>query len=272
MPAGGKGGHGVSTEVRVTGEFAADQGRASLDVEGTSTYARLNRYRMFDQVNAPYMRWQLEQFEPFLGTRLLEVGCGVGSILAQLSPREFVMGVDVEGELAAYARQRFPDQHRYGFASVDISAPSVEARSMLKAHRFDTVICINVLEHVLDDASAVAAMADVVEPGGTVAILVPAHPALYGQYDQMEGHFRRYSRKALSALLARSGLDVVRMHRFNMVGAAGWWFQYRLLRKRIHGQGHFKTIQAMLPVLKALESRVKPPFGLSLVAIAKRPR
>jgi SAM-dependent methyltransferase len=217
------------------------------------------------------MRWQLEQFEPFLGTRLLEVGCGVGSILAQLSPRDLVIGVDVEEDLVAFSRQRFLGRRGYGFASLDISSLSAAQRSMLKSQRFNSVICINVLEHVMDDEAAIEAMADVIEPGGAVAILVPAHPALYGQYDEMEGHFRRYSRRGLSRLLTRSGLMVVRLHRFNMVGAAGWWFQYRLLRRRIHGQGHFKILQAALPALKAMEARVKPPFGLSLIAIATKP-
>jgi SAM-dependent methyltransferase len=245
--------------------------RDSSEVEGTSADARLNRYKLFDEVNAPYMRWQLEQFKPFLGPRLLEVGCGVGSILAQLPPREFVMGVDIEHELVEFAGRRFSDRQRYAFAPLDISSLSTEHRTMLKCHRFDTVLCINVLEHVTDDTAALAAMADVVEPGGTVAVLVPAHPALYGQYDEMEGHFRRYSREDLRTLLTRSGLEVVRLHRFNFVGAAGWWFQYRLLRRRIHGQGHFRALQAALPVLRIVEARVKPPFGLSLVAVAKKP-
>jgi SAM-dependent methyltransferase len=264
MPAGCKRGASVS-------ELVAEQAEQELQVEGTSTHARLNRYRLFDEVNAPYMRWQLEQFEPFLGTRLLEVGCGVGSILEQLSPRDFIMGIDVEEELAAFAKQRFLGRRGYEFASLDISSPSDAQRSLLKSQRFNTVVCINVLEHVMDDAAAIAAMADVIEPGGVVAILVPAHPALYGQYDEMEGHFRRYSRRGLSRLLTRSGLNVVRLHRFNMVGAAGWWFQYRLLRRRIHGQGHFRILQAALPALRALEARIKPPFGLSLVAIATKP-
>jgi SAM-dependent methyltransferase len=253
-------------------ELVADQIQDTREVEGSSSYARLNRYRLFDEVNAPYMRWQLEQFRPFLGPRLLEVGCGVGSILAQLSPREFVMGVDVEDEMVAFAGQRFTDRRLYRFAALDISSLSTEDRSMLKRQRFDTVLCINVLEHVLDDVSAVAAMVDILEPGGTLALLVPAHPALYGQYDAMEGHFRRYSRASLNGLLARSGLEVVRLHRFNLAGAAGWWFQYRLLRQRIHGQGHFKVLQTAMPVLRAIEARIKPPFGLSLVAVGKKPK
>jgi hypothetical protein len=93
---------------------------------------------------------------------------------------------------------------------------------------------------------------------------------LYGQYDAMEGHFRRYSRAGLIGLLARSGLEGIRLHRFNLAGAAGWWFQYRLLKQRIHGQGHFKILQAALPMLRAIEARVKPPFGLSLVAVGSK--
>jgi hypothetical protein len=72
-------------------------------------------------------------------------------------------------------------------------------------------------------------------------------------------------------LLTGTGFDIVRLQRFNMVGAAGWWFQYRLLRRRIHGQGHFKILQAALPALRVLEGMVKPPIGLSLVAVAKKP-
>jgi SAM-dependent methyltransferase len=243
----------------------------SIHVEGTSADARLNRYRVFDEVNAPYMRWQLQQFEPFVGPRLLEVGCGVGSILAQLSPRELVMGIDVEDELVAFARHRFSDRHGYEFATLDISALSEQSRATLMQHRFDTILCINVLEHVMDDTAAIKAMADVLAPGGALLLLVPAHPALYGPYDRMEGHFRRYSRRGLRSLLRRSGLDVARLHRFNLVGAAGWWVQYRLLRRNIHRQAHFKILQAALPFLRVIEAHMKPPFGLSLIAVATKP-
>ena len=241
-------------------------------IEGPSSDARLNRYRVFDEVNAPYLRWQLEQVEPFLGSRLLEVGCGVGGILSQLTPRDFVMGIDIEEEEVDFARRRFAGKTGFEFALMDIAALSNEDRATLKSHEFDTVLCINVLEHIKDDAGAVEAMADVLVPGGALAILVPAHPGLYGHYDEMDGHFRRYTKSGLRDVLVRSGLAVERLHRFNLVGAAGWWVQYRLLRRKIHQQGHFKVLQAVLPALKAVESRVKPPFGLSLVAVARKSR
>ena len=240
------------------------------EIEGESADARLNRYRLFDEVNAPYTRWQLEQFGPHIGARLLEVGCGVGSLLAQLAPREFVMGLDVEPEIIAFAERRFADRDGYRFANLDISSLLPVDAALLKSFRFDTALCVNVLEHVLDDKAAVAAMAETVQEGGAVLILVPAHPSLYGPYDQMEGHFRRYTKAGLGDLLTGAGLTVRRLHRFNAVGALGWWVQYRLLRRRIHRQSHFKVLQSVLPALRAVEMWLKPPFGLSLVAVATK--
>jgi SAM-dependent methyltransferase len=242
----------------------------SESLEGQSSDARLSRYRLFDEVNAQYLQWQIKQVEPYMGTRLLEVGCGVGGILSQLPPREFVMGIDIEEEEVDFARRRFADRPGFEFALMDIVGLSAENRAGLKTRRFDTVLCINVLEHIKDDAGAVAAMADVLVPGGVLAILVPAHPALYGHYDAMDGHFRRYTKAGLRQVLGRSGLSVERLYRFNFVGAAGWFVQYRVLRQKIHQQGHFKVMTAILPALKAIESRVKPPFGLSLVAVARK--
>jgi SAM-dependent methyltransferase len=241
------------------------------ELEGESPTARLNRYRAFDEVNAPYMSWQLDQFKPFLGNRVLEVGCGVGSIMAQLGPREILMGIDVEPDILEFARARFAGQKNHLFANLDITTLSGADVAELKRHRFDSILTINVLEHVKDDAAAVATMSEVLGPGGVLLVLVPAHPALYGAYDRMEGHFRRYTKRGLRDLISRSGLAMERMYRFNAVGAAGWWMQYRMLRRTIHSQGHFKLLQSILPALKAVESRLKPPIGLSLVAIARKP-
>jgi SAM-dependent methyltransferase len=241
------------------------------ELEGPECEARLNRYRVFDEVNAPYLRWQLAQISENIGERVLEVGCGVGSILAQLGPRSAVMGIDLEDELIGYVRRRFAMDPAYSFATLDISRLSPIEMGMLKARHFDSIVSINVLEHVEDDEAAMRAMAGIVAPGGYVSIVVPAHPALYGAYDRMEGHFRRYSRDGLRRLVAKSGLQLVKLHRFNALGALGWWVQYRLLRQTIHGQSHFKVLQAVMPVMWVIEGIVKPPFGLSLVAVARRP-
>ena len=239
--------------------------------EADSPEARLKRYLVYDEVNAPYLRWQLEQFEPYLGKRVLEVGCGVGAILAQIGSRDFVMGVDIEPQLAEFTRKRFAGQPGHEFASLDISSVSSAKRQELKEHRFDTVVCINVLEHVDDHVGAVATMAELLVPGGVLALLVPAHPSLFGPYDVTDGHFRRYTKATLQEVLVAANLAVEQLYHFNSIGAVGWWVQYRLMRRNNQTKSDYKLMQMLVPMLKAVERRVKPPVGMSLVAVARKP-
>ncbi len=239
--------------------------------EPDSPEARLRRYVLYDEVNAPYLQWQLEQFKPFLGNRILEVGCGVGAILAQLGERELVMGIDLEPELVEFTRMRFAAQPRYEFASMDIAELSDASREAMKAQAFDTIVCINVLEHIKVDSRAVATMADLLVPGGVLAILVPAHPFLFGPYDVTDGHFRRYTKSSLRRVLESAGFAGERLYHFNAVGAAGWWFQYKLMKRDHQTQSDYRIMQAMVPLMSAIEKRIKPPFGLSLVAVARKP-
>ena len=137
---------------------------------------------------------------------------------------------------------------------------------------FDTVVAVNVLEHIRDDRRALEVIAAALVPGGVLALLVPAHPALWKFYRPAStGHFRRYTAAGLRERLQGAGLEVARLHHFNLVGGIGWWVQYRLLRRPGHAQGHLRTMDAMLPVLRRLESVVAPPFGLSLVAVGRKP-
>ncbi len=239
--------------------------------EAASTEARLKRYVLYDEVNAPYLHWQLEQFAPYLGRRILEVGCGVGAIVAQLGTRDLVVAIDLEPELVEFTRKRFSTKAGYEFACMDISALSKETRESLKARSFDTIICINVLEHINDDAGAVSTMADLLAPGGTLALLVPAHPSLFGAYDVTDGHFRRYTKRTLRKVFDAAGLKVERLYYFNAIGAAGWWLRYKVMRRNHQTQGDYKLMQLLLPMIKAVEGRIKPPVGMSLIAVGKKP-
>jgi SAM-dependent methyltransferase len=232
--------------------------------------SRLQRYVLFDRVNRPYLDWQLEQFRPYLGRRVLEVGCGVGGIIDLLGPRELICGLDVEPEVLDYARGRFRGRPECRFELLDVTTAPPEKLADLQAQRFDSIVCINVLEHIEDDLGALRRMEGLLVPGGTLALLVPAHQWLYGPYDRLDGHFRRYSKSRLRTLLAQTGLQAVRLRYFNSVGALGWWVQYKLLRRTIHGEGQFGIMNRLVPVLRRVEKLIPPPFGLSLVGILRR--
>lgn len=232
--------------------------------------SRRQRYLAFDLANRPYMRWQVAQFAPCLGRRVLEIGCGVGSVIDLIRPREAILGIDVVPDVLDIARERFSDDASVEVRLLDFTEATDADLDALRERRFDTLICINVLEHIDDDTAAVRRMSRLLDPGGTLALLVPAHQALYGEYDRLDGHFRRYSRRTLRELLERGGFTVESLRHFNLVGAMGWWVQYKLLRRKIHGESQFGLMNLVIPVMRPLEKLFPPPFGLSLVAICRR--
>ncbi len=231
--------------------------------------SRVARYTQFDQLNRPYLAWQLESFRPFLGRRILEIGCGVGGILDLIGSREAILGVDVDDEVLDYARQRFADRPEVRFALCDLGDASAEAR--LREFAPDTIVCINVLEHVRDDLAALERLERILTPGGHLCLLVPAHFALYGSYDRVDGHYRRYSRSHLGTLLSHTGLKILQLRYFNAIGALGWWLNYRLLRRSIHGGAQFDLMNRAIPIARRIEVLVPPPFGLSVIALCRRP-
>jgi len=196
-------------------------------------------------------------------------GCGVGGIVDLLGPRELTYGIDVEADVLAYAERRFAHRPDCRFSLADLNELSPERLAELRDLRFDSIVCINVLEHIRDDLAALRRMESLLVPGGVLALLVPAHQWLYGPYDAIDGHFRRYDRTSLRRLLCRAGLTPLRLHHFNVVGAVGWWVQYKLLKREIHGEGQFGMMNRVLPFVREFERRIEPPFGLSLVAVGR---
>lgn len=231
---------------------------------------RVERYVAFDRVNRPYANWQMFQFRPFLGPRILEIGCGVGGMIDLLGPRESIVGLEIEDDVRSYAQQRFADRPECRILSLNIEQISRDEIESLKAQRFDSLLCINVLEHLRDDIGALLTMGEILEPGGRLALLVPAHLTLYGPYDRLDGHYRRYTKAYLRLILSHTPLEILRLYYFNAVGAVGWFVQHRLLRQTIHGAGHFSVMNALLPMVRPLERLVAPPFGLSLIAVCRR--
>lgn len=233
--------------------------------------SRLQRYLSRDEVRGPYIDWQLAAFRPYLGRRVLEIGCGTGGIIAQLGARELVCGIDVDPDLLEYARRRHLRRRECDFRCLDFAECPAAELEQLRQRRFDTIVCMNVLEHIRDDIGALQRMEQVLAPAGIVALLVPAHPALFGRYDLLEVHYRRYTKTCLRVILQHTSFRMLKMHYFNALGGLGWWVKYRLLRRGIHGPAQFRLMSRLSPVLRRVEAVVRPPFGLSLIAVLQRP-
>jgi SAM-dependent methyltransferase len=143
--------------------------------------------------------------------------------------------------------------------------------SDLAAERLDTVVCVNVLEHIQDDRGAVCQMAGLLRPGGHLVLLVPAHPSLYGTLDSLVGHFRRYQRRELVDKVRGSGLAVVRCRFFNSAAAICRFVIGQLLRQQEAGRSQVLFFDRfVVPVLAPLEWLMRPPFGQSLVVVGRK--
>ena len=215
-----------------------------------------------------YNRWIYSQIAPYIGQRILDVGCAIGNITQFYVDREQVVGLDVIPEELAVARERFAG-NRFEAHHVDVGSPAL---LQFKDRDLDTAVCLNVLEHVEDDVAALGNMRDVLIPGGHICLLVPVNPWLYGPMDAIDHHFRRYTKRELNAKVAAAGLEIVRQRYFNILGIPAWFFTNRVLGRSMAAPAQYSVYDALVPVLSAIERVVPPPAGLSLVTICRTPR
>lgn len=225
-------------------------------------HATLESLRMAPAVN----RWLLAQFEPYLGQRVLEAGCGIGNLTSLLLKRERLISVDID----QYYTERL--ERRYGhLENVSILTADLEDRGLyakLGEDRIDSILCVNVLEHVDAPHEVVARFADLLPTGGIVGVLVPAHQWLYSATDQAIGHRKRYSIDEVRDLLDRAGFEVLRVAEFNRLGVAGWLVNKALGRTTI-SKMQARIYGWMIPIARIVE-RVAPLPGLSVVAVGRR--
>ncbi len=145
---------------------------------------------------------------------------------------------------------------------VEDLAPSLSA---------DTVVLVNVLEHVADVATFLAAIHRVLVERGVLLLLVPALPSLYGSLDRAFGHHRRYTRPELARALGEAGFTVERLRFLNLPGVIGWFVAGRILRQRTLRARDVRLYdRCVIPWLSRMEARLSPPFGQSLVAVARK--
>src|SRR4051794_2694356 len=161
--------------------------------------------------------WMFEETAAGARGRVAEVGAGIGTFSERLAARGVDDLVLIEPDPACVAVL----ERRFGARpNVTVSGDEVPGSSTLAeiAGTRDFLLCQNVLEHIDDHQGAMREMADALAPGGRLALLVPAHPALYGSLDRQYGHFRRYSKEVVSDVVRGAGLELDDLYSFNLLG------------------------------------------------------
>ncbi|HYT62749.1 MAG TPA: methyltransferase, partial [Gemmatimonadales bacterium] len=195
---------------------------------------------------------------------VLEIGSGIGNLSAFLVDRERLVLTDTREEYLARLRTRFANHSN--ISVVHLYLPHDDRA--VAGQRFDTIICLNVLEHVEDDITSLAAVRKLLEPKGRLVLLVPALPALYGSIDRALGHHRRYTRADLIAKLERAGFRLVHIEYFNLAGIPGWWWAGRVLQRQTIPAGSLKLYDTLVPLFR-LERLIPWRVGQSLIAVGE---
>ena len=129
---------------------------------------------------------------------------------------------------------------------------------------------MNTFEHIKKDLQAFKNVYDILGKGGKFIILVPAMRFLYSILDYEGGHYRRYTKSELSAKLRRAGFKVEQIYYINIAGAVGWYTHHVLMKKRIYSSSAFSLYNKLVPLFKLFEGLLRPLFGLSVIAVARK--
>ena len=136
----------------------------------------------------------------------------------------------------------------------------------------DSVVSVNVLEHVGDDAEELALMRNVLRPGGYLCLWVPALPKLYSRFDRSLGHFRRYRKTEVARKLEQAGLVPVKLAYRDVVGMLAWFVVCRMLRLDLSPAKVGAYDRFVMPATGLLGRLMNPPLGKNLMAIARKPQ
>lgn len=216
-----------------------------------------------------YNAWLAGRFNAHLGNRVLEVGAGIGTITSLIEKqRELLVALEMEPTYVRRMQERFASRPHIRPLQSTVGSTDWEA---LRGFGFDSILLSNVLEHIEDDVTALKEFRSILQPGGTLVLFVPALPFLFGSIDEAVGHFRRYSRGALSEVVSRAGFELSHLEWMNLIGIPGWFLNNRILKRREVPRGQLRLYDAVAPTLARLEQRVRLPIGMSLFAVARVP-
>jgi glycosyltransferase involved in cell wall biosynthesis len=214
-----------------------------------------------------YVSWVVNLLRPHLGDRVLELNAGIGTMSGRLLGRR----------LQYYATERDP-LYLHALNNRFLRTPHVQVRELNPENaqdyakleqRFDTVLCLNVLEYAGDAEAVVRAACSVLDDGGVLVVLAPQGRALFGSLDRTMGHRRRFAPADVEQILKNAGLSIERSYQVNRISLPIWWLASRVLHTRQLNKVTLKLFDKTVWLWRRLDFLI-PWRGLSLIVVARK--
>ena len=214
-----------------------------------------------------YHKWILDEFIPYIGDHVAEVGAGMGNF------SDFLLDADIKHLVAFepsdnmffYLEKKFANNSK-----VDTINAFFEEKSYRYEDAFDSVCYVNVLEHIEDDAKTLSHAYTALHHKGHVLIFVPALSFLYSNLDKKVGHYRRYSKRELIEVVTSAGFSVKKVKYFDMAGIIPWYIAFVLLKQTTTQSNVSMYDKLVVPIMKRVERVITPMIGKNLVLVGKK--
>lgn len=216
-----------------------------------------------------YNQWILQYFRPYLGNSLLEIGTGFGNFRRHLYDIKKYVSVDIDTEVVERAKKA---DMSGDYLVADVADKNIIDK--LKGFTFDSVLCVNVLEHVKNDRDAVMNMMQLIDNDGHLLLFVPALPGLYSDMDKLAGHVRRYRKRDITKIFEGTDYQIKKLEYFNPLGGMGWWFNKFFAHTDLDSNAINKQIEFfnryIVPLSKKINILTRYFFGQSLICVVQK--
>lgn len=221
---------------------------------------------------AAALNWKVywsEQIAPYLQGDVLEVGAGIGSNTRFLRTRVRGRWVCLEPDASLLARLRNSMKETEGCEGCESICGTLS--SLAKNETFDTLVYIDVLEHIEHDAEELKSAASRLRAGGRIVVLAPAYQCLYTHFDAAIGHFRRYNRSSLRRLTPED-LRLEALFNLDTCGIAASAMNRLMLRQALPTEAQLRMWDKFLvPASRVIDAIVMHTLGKSIIAVWRKP-
>ena len=234
----------------------------------SSNYSDPGKVTLDAMEQAPrFNQWMYESVQPWLGARVAELGVGRGNLSKHIRQHEHVLLTDYRTDYLEELQGKWRHHPNLRIGKLDITARA--DYEQLRSFAPESVVFLNVLEHIEDDDAVLANLFEVVPVGCRVIVLVPFNMKLYSEFDRQLGHFRRYGVSELENKFRVAGFEVEKQFFFNKVGVFAWYAANTLGKQSALKPWQLKLYNVLTPIFRVLD-KVLPTSGLSTVVVGRK--